>query len=299
MQNVIRAVNQVRNLKPYTPQAYAAKPKPMPRVEARVDSTRKETLAAPTTRADDGDTGSILTRSWNWLRSFVMEEERIVVGSAPSKGTIPAETTAKKADEVIIVKNADLKIGTNITATSDKLPKEMDDAETSPKKVDEVIVVSDADLKMELVDAKKASIEDLVESYNEVVLNGAKSEDFAKQHELTRIGVINADERAGNDNIKPIFGASPNGEFYAIAIEQDHRTTYVVMPEFGLIFSEARYRRGGLGYVFHCSDDEIEREGGGNMILVKRPAVFEPDEQKEIWRLLEKGEISLDQVTHA
>jgi hypothetical protein len=146
MQNVIGAVNQLRNLKPYTPQAVVAKPKSKPRDEGR---PRKQVVIQV-----EGSAESILMRSWKWLRSRVMEEEGIAVGSTRPKETVKAETSTKKADEVIIVKDADLKMEKEVTATDDNLLKETDSAETSPKKVDEVIVVNDDDLKIELLDNK-------------------------------------------------------------------------------------------------------------------------------------------------
>jgi len=149
MQNVVRAVNQIKSIKPYSPQAVAAKPKPKPREEARVDSAPKKAAATQTNDADDGGSGNVLTRSWKWIRSVVMEEEIRAVGNTLSKKKVDAETLPKKVDEVIVVKDADLQMGKNVTATSDKVFKETDNAETSPKKVDEVLVVNDADLKLD------------------------------------------------------------------------------------------------------------------------------------------------------
>jgi len=143
MKKVIRTLNEIKNLKPsdFLPDSKKPKldevaPKPNEPVVVQVE----------------GSAESILTRSWKWIRSLVMEEKIMAAGSTLPKEPVNAETSAaKKADEVIIVKDADLKMEKEVTATDDKT----DSAETSPKKTDEVIVVNDDDLKVELLDNKK------------------------------------------------------------------------------------------------------------------------------------------------
>jgi len=139
----------------------------------------------------------------------------------------------------------------------------------------------------------KSPIETLVELYNTSVRDNQKISEFRQRYPITTIGIKNAEERAGNPKIDPIFWAADNGDFYAIDIEQNGRRTYVVVPSFGFIFSEKKYNNAGLSHVFKCRPEALKSQG--NLMIVKKTAHFKPDSQGTIWELEEQGEIDLEQ----
>jgi len=130
----------------------------------------------------------------------------------------------------------------------------------------------------------------LIDLYNAVVYRSDKIGDFWKSYEnrIVTLGLTNAKQRVENNEIPPEFGEADNGEYYAVEIEPDQ---YAVVPRFGLLFSKAKYQRGGLGFVFQCRDAERGHEGSA--ILLKQPALFRNDTQSNSWSLQQRGEISL------
>lgn|GEM_PF-6706787 len=154
---------------------------------------------------------------------------------------------------------------------------------------DETVVLTEPQQRTE----RKSPIDSLVTLYNRIVYENEIIGDFWQNYEVTTIGVTNSEERVGNDKIPPQFGKASNGELYAVKItDDDHRKKYAVVPKFGLIFSEAKFLRGGLQFVFDCSDFQAGRKNGA--IVIKKPAFFEPDGQGESWRLVNRGEIGLE-----
>lgn len=142
---------------------------------------------------------------------------------------------------------------------------------------------------------KKTPLDDLLELYNSVARTGGNSGDFWQRYksDITPIGIINAEERIGNDKIPPTFGPATNGEFYAVKLSPNGETAYVVVPKFGLNLSEAKYLRGGWSNIFLCNEEDLKRRG--STIVVNTPAIFKPDAQLQIWNLVDLGEISLEQ----
>jgi hypothetical protein len=155
---------------------------------------------------------------------------------------------------------------------------------------DETVVITEPQQRV----ARKSPMDSLVTLYNRIVYENEIIGDFWQNYEVTTIGVTNSEEMVGNDKIPPQFGKASNGEFYAVKItDEDHRKKYAVVPKFGLIFSEAKFLRGGLKFVFDCSDFQAGRKSG--TIVVIKPAFFEPEGQGESWRRVDKGEIGLEQ----
>jgi len=150
----------------------------------------------------------------------------------------------------------------------------------------------DQQLKQEY---KLLPTQELAVLYNKIVSEKTNVGDFWQRYDkITTIGIINAEQRVSDETVKPIFGAAKNGDFYAVEIEEDGQVKFAVVPKFGLIFSEAKYKRGSLGFVFKCQDFEDGKRG--NVILIKKPAFFQPDAEKKKWELIHIGEISIESV---
>ena len=135
------------------------------------------------------------------------------------------------------------------------------------------------------------AIEQFVTVYNTAVRDDSRYGDFWDYYgnALTTIGITNSEQRIDDEKILPIFGEASNGELWVVEIKENQGTTYAVVPKIGSLYSERKFRRASLGYVFYCN----ERGEEGQKITVKKAAIFETDAQRSMWHLKNKGEISL------
>ncbi len=138
---------------------------------------------------------------------------------------------------------------------------------------------------------QKTPLESLVGAYNAVVERISTSREFKQRYHTTTIGVLNSEARAHDYRIKPEFGTASNGEFLAIEQVKNEGGAYAVVPKLSSGFSEEKYKRGTLGYIFNCDDFDKGRKG--STIKLKKPAYFESDMLKESWRLVNKGDIGI------
>ena len=109
-----------------------------------------------------------------------------------------------------------------------------------------------------------------------------------------KIDVVNAEERYLNPQkeIAPIFKASSAGCFLALYIEAE--MLYAVVPVYDLVVGHSTYFPGAFGEVFNCS--QFDDRSNYRISELIKPAIFEPDDSKETWKLKEKGILELQET---
>lgn len=100
---------------------------------------------------------------------------------------------------------------------------------------------------------------------------------------IRRVGIMNAEERAVNPSIEPIFGEANNGEFMAFPLSEDN---FMLVPNTWYTFSTPKYLRGGLGFVFEYLGFNKEKEYSPEFSLIQ-PAYFKFNHGA--WECVKKG----------
>ena len=139
------------------------------------------------------------------------------------------------------------------------------------------------------------SVVEFCECYNTAIKDRQAWANFIENYEQNyKIDVVNAEERYLNpqEDIDPIFKTNSPGCYLACYIEVEK--LYAVVPVYDLVVERSIYIPGAFGEVFKCSHFD-DRRSYQIMELIE-PAIFEPDEKKEVWTLKEKGILELQET---
>jgi hypothetical protein len=139
---------------------------------------------------------------------------------------------------------------------------------------------------------KETPLQTFCRFYNDAVEDSNKRNEFMQRFNPIRIGATNAMERRREPGIEPVFQKANDGDYYAVAIEEN--TLYTVVPRFDLTFQESIYGPGAMGRVFDCPG--YNSQFRYRNVKVVKPAFFEPDSAKQHWTFKEKGKLDLGQA---
>ena len=130
---------------------------------------------------------------------------------------------------------------------------------------------------------------ELCRFYNLGLEDGRRKSDFLSHYSPIRIGTVNAMERRRDPDIKPVFQAANDGDYYAIPI--DAGDAHPVTPRFDITLQRSNYGPGAMGIVFKCSGYNPRLRY--RQVKVVRPALFLPGSVRAQWTLMEQGELDL------
>lgn len=94
--------------------------------------------------------------------------------------------------------------------------------------------------------------------------------EFQERFHPLRIGTINASDRRRDPSLAAEYRDASDGNF--LAIEDNKRMAYLVVPRFDLTVKEPNYEAGAIGTVFECrSYDPLL---SFSRVMLRRPAVL-------------------------
>lgn len=130
--------------------------------------------------------------------------------------------------------------------------------------------------------------------YNAGIRDINKQDSFLVHYqEHYKIYVENSMDRRVNQQIDPVFKTdSAAGNFLACYIEMEK--SYAVVPVYRLRLEYAILHHGAFIDVFNCPD--LDQNACYEVVKIIQPAIFEPDDAKETWKLKEKGILELQET---
>ena len=216
-------------------------------------------------------------------------DEAIIEVSAPSQ-------EESESPEQIVENTSDLKLPLPIAEPCDHYNTGVQDKEVSALSQEELepseqIAEDSSDLKL------TPAIADLCARYNAGIQDQNKRNDFLQRyHNSYKIYVENATARRVKQQIDPVFKTHhAAGDFLGCYVEEEK--LYVVVPAYQLRIVHEILHYGAFVDVFECHEHEFDDpDGCYEAVRIIRPAIFEPDDAKETWRLQSKGMLELKEV---
>lgn len=141
------------------------------------------------------------------------------------------------------------------------------------------------------------AIADLCDRYNAGIQDQNKRNDFFKRyHDPYKIYVENAADRRVKQQIDPVFKTHhAAGNFWGCYVEEGK--LYAVVPAYQLRIVHAIFHYGAFVDVFECHGHKFDDpDGCYEVVKIIKPAIFEPDDAKETWKLQSKGILELKEV---
>jgi len=141
------------------------------------------------------------------------------------------------------------------------------------------------------------AIADLCDRYNAGIQDKNKRNDFLQRyHNSYKIHVENTTDRRVKQQTDPVFKTHhAAGNFWGCYIEEEK--LYAVVPAYQLRIVHAIFHYGAFVDVFECDGLEFDDpDGCYEVVRIIKPAIFEPDDAKETWRLQSKGILELKEV---
>ncbi len=157
--------------------------------------------------------------------------------------------------------------------------------------VSEQVVEDTSDIKL------TPAIANLCDSYNAGIQDKNRRNDFLQRyHNSYKIHVENATDRRVKQQIDPVFKTHhAAGNFLGCYVEEEK--LYAVVPAYQLRIVHAILHYGAFVDVFECHEHEFDDpDGCYEVVKIIKPAIFEPDDAKEIWMLESKGVLELKEV---
>ena len=142
-----------------------------------------------------------------------------------------------------------------------------------------------------------SAIANLCDCYNAGIQDKNKRNDFLQRYyNLYKIYVENATDRRVKQQIDPVFKTHhAAGNFLGCYVEEEK--LYAVIPAYQLRIVHAILHYGAFVDVFECREHEFDDPNGCyEVVKIIKPAIFEPDDSKEIWSLQSKGILELKEV---
>lgn len=138
------------------------------------------------------------------------------------------------------------------------------------------------------------AIVELCNRYDAGIQDRKKQGDFLQLYNKHyKIYVENAMDRRVKQQTKPIFKTHPaSGNFLGCYVEKEK--LYAVVPAYQLRIEHTILHYGAFVDVFECL--ELDSERCYEVVKIIEPAIFEPDDAKEIWTLRSKGSLELKEV---
>ncbi len=195
--------------------------------------------------------------------------------------------------EKLVIENQDsiqeiLKL---LKLTVDKVAIETSAPSKEKMESSELIAEGSSDLKL------TPAIADLCDRYNAGIQDKNKRNDFLQRyHNSYKIHVENATDRRVKQQTDPIFKTHhAAGNFLGCYVEEGK--PYAVVPAYQLRIVHAILHYGAFVDVFECHEHEFDDPNGCyEVVRIIKPAMFEPDDAKEIWTLDTKGILELKEV---
>ena len=141
------------------------------------------------------------------------------------------------------------------------------------------------------------AIAELCDRYNAGIQDKNKRNDFLQSyHNSYKIYVENSTDRRVKQQIDPVFKThSDDGKFLGCYVEEEK--LYAVVPAYQLRIVHAILHYGAFVDVFECHEHEFDDpDGCYEVVRIIKPAIFEPDDAKETWKLESKGILELKEV---
>lgn len=141
------------------------------------------------------------------------------------------------------------------------------------------------------------AIADLCDRYNAGIQDKNKRNDFLQRyHNSYKIYVENPTDLLVKQQIDPVFKTHhADGKFLGCYVEEEK--LYAVVPAYQLRIVHAILHYGAFVDVFECDGLEFnDPDGCYEVVRIIKPAIFEPDDAKEIWTLQSKGILELKEV---
>ena len=141
------------------------------------------------------------------------------------------------------------------------------------------------------------AIADLCDRYNAGIQDKNQRNEFLQRfHKYYKIHVENATDRRVKQQIDPVFKTHhAAGNFLGCHVEAEK--IYAVVPAYQLRIVHAILHYDAFVDVFEChgleSDDP---DSCYEVVRIIKPAIFEPDDAKEAWKLESKGILELKEV---
>ena len=141
------------------------------------------------------------------------------------------------------------------------------------------------------------AIADLCGRYNAGIHDKNKRNDFLQRyHDSYKIHVENATDRRVKLQTDPVFKTHhAAGNFWGCYVEEEK--LYAVVPAYQLRIVHAILHYGAFVDVFECHEHKFDDpDGCYEVVRTIKPAIFEPDDAKETWKLQSKGTLELKEV---
>ena len=141
------------------------------------------------------------------------------------------------------------------------------------------------------------AIANLCHNYNTGIQDNNKRNDFLQHYRNSyKIYVENATDRRVNQLTDPVFKTHhAAGDFLGCYVEEEK--SYAVLPAYQLRIVHEILHCGAFVDVFECDGLEFDDpDGCYEVVRIIKPAIFEPDDAKEIWTLQSKGILELKEV---
>lgn len=146
------------------------------------------------------------------------------------------------------------------------------------------------DSQIESMEPMPPAFKEFCDVYNVGVADRFRREELRQHYQKHyRIGVANASERRLNPEQPPTLNTDTSGYYLAFYINAED--LHAVVPLHGLVIQESIYGPGAFGEVFECPDFDARRRY--REVKVMRPAIFEPDLNREQWTLKKRGKLDL------
>ena len=173
----------------------------------------------------------------------------------------------------------------------DKTTNEASSPSQEKLEASEQIAGDTSDLKL------TPAIADLCDRYNAGIQDKNKRNDFLQRyHNSYKIYVENATDRRVKQQIDPVFKTHPDdGKFLGCYVEEEK--SYAVVPAYRLGIVHAILHYGAFVDVFECPGLEFDDpDSCYEVVKIIKPAIFEPNDAKETWKLESKGILELKDV---
>jgi len=138
-----------------------------------------------------------------------------------------------------------------------------------------------------------ADVHSCRDEYNDALVDEDKQYLFSDKHKPIIVDVVNSLERRRRRDVAPAFETALNGDYWVIKSEDTGRTTFVVLPRFGLVVRQVNFNAGALGEVFDCPD--YRDDDSFQVEKVVKPAVFQKTRNGS-WKLVDKGRLMLREL---
>ena len=141
------------------------------------------------------------------------------------------------------------------------------------------------------------AIADLCDRYNAGIQDKNKRNDFLQRyHNSYKIYVENATDRRVKQQIDPVFKTHhAAGNFLGCYVEEER--LYALVPAYQLRIEYNILHYGAFVDVFECYEHEFDDPNSCyEVVRIIKPAIFEPDDGKETWKLESKGILELKEV---